>query len=661
MKLKSYFIFVLLIIVNKILLGQYPNQQMNDQFMQIYRNNYYNISYEEAQAIFVIDNYIFNQNASFVLPKVLDQYTKFDLPSKNPKAMISEYNYRLSEINVQCDQMRSQMEARVSANVDIVVNWAEKELRRLNVKATTGNVYADLLIKEAGKEVAKKAIMDQKQKKINAERRKAEAELDRQLKSKMEPIRDEMLDQNGVAMNQYLYAAAYAISEKEEEAYVNYYNFHQCVYNKISQNYNYKRTDWMKPNCTAPVEMRTQPNPADPDYAVVALRKYNLYNKYRKEIFIESTKQYLDIAIGSNPKNANIYLLKVKLSDNIIDKKFSITVASRLDKTNTEVSAMKNKIDREYNEALYRSIKQGKYSFVQQSVKNGLQYNVLNSKGETPAVYAIIHDKEKIFELLIQDEIQNQEKEKINSYQVFACINGSIKCQKKLLVLGADINYREEKYNSIPLLNIAMLNEQSEMCIYLLEQDLNIDTALQFAKNKSQERYTELLHFLAAQNNHEFDQIILDNDPHFFINNFSKIEINTNHDDAIIIINNKKTGKGNYTIPRAPINDKYLVKVKKAGYKAEEKEVELKPKTECLVKIEIQKYNEELLPLLTLKDLGFKEKSWLEYYKDPENLKRDTKQNANYNQRLLKKAEAEAKTKADQYNRHINNELKKKK
>ncbi|MFW5879568.1 MAG: hypothetical protein ACOCUV_01960, partial [bacterium] len=287
----------------------------------VYRNIIkYNmgVTDEQINDFIIIDNFITTLQLDKSTNYSLSEFSTFDLPSKNPETLIREYKLRKSEIEITCDNLRNDINSRLDHDIQQIIYFADKQLRKHGVNTSTGNKYADYLIREGIKEAGKEFILQQKEKQIQAAKREAERQLRSELRRELEPLRDKMLNENQEAMKQYIYAMAYCPSISDELYYRELYLFHRCLYNKTKSDFSIYSTDWLNPVCREPIH-KNRNTGKGVDYLTITERKLKLYSEFNDEIFFTAANDYIEIAIRNSPDNANCYVLKSELVKDIID------------------------------------------------------------------------------------------------------------------------------------------------------------------------------------------------------------------------------------------------------------------------------------------------------------------------------------------------------
>jgi len=164
---------------------------------------------------------------------------------RDPEQLVREYKSKMEQLEYEADQRKKQKMRELDKQIALIEKAMNEALR-----AADRNANSPLLqLAVAGVKAAAKA---KARKKIDAAKRQAEADLDKEMKSAMGKIYNQIVKENKKSQKEYLAAAAQVYSEREESKYIEYYHFHDCVLKSMKKNYSYKNANWIKPNCTTP-------------------------------------------------------------------------------------------------------------------------------------------------------------------------------------------------------------------------------------------------------------------------------------------------------------------------------------------------------------------------------------------------------------------------
>ncbi len=617
--MKNFALFVFLFSITFLLNAQtndYDNHILNDPLYRDIVKHHLKVSDQNINDAIVIDNFLITLRKTKGTSAKLNPYTSINLPSTSPEELIRSYAYKMSELEAVCNNIRTEIDMRLDRDIDNFLKIAERALKELDIKYSTGNAELDRLGKNWAKARAKKAILKTKEEDIAKAKREAERELKYEIESKLRPVRDQMLRENKEWMEQSLYAAAYAPELAEEKKHLKEYEQYKCNYDYVDRNYSYQSTKWLKPPCGSSSAFNYQDYSSDDnDLAKIAIRKYELFKKYHEDIFKEATTIYLQQALGQNPKNADLLVLTYNLEEDVIEKYNAIMVAHLLDKKNMDIEYKYESYKKTFTSKLKSSIDYRDIDFINKSFEKGLIADI-KIDNVSPLEYCIKTDNANMMDLLIKKyKIPAKE---INYLQVPVVMYGAKQCLSLLnrnYQVDNSMPFKNQKY--ITLLNIALLNQKEEIAEKMISNRNVINSLVYASKYLSKTELDNLCDFLYDNDKNYLTQIKKyspNYDPTAY-----KINIKVlNFETADIYYNKEKIGRGSASIGIREINQLKDIQIFGANTLNEELDaiylIGYLSKGNNVIEVSLaDKPNR----LLTLEDKFQGKKDWNNFYNDP--------------------------------------------
>jgi len=522
--------------------NEYDYHILNDPLYRDIVKHHLKVSDQNIDDAIVIDKFLITLQKAKGSSLKLSTYTSIDLPSTSPEELIRQYSYKISELEAVCNNISTEIEMRLEKDIENITELIERELKKHNVKASTGNKYADMLVKETGKETAKQLLIKKKEKQIEEARREAEQKLKLELESKLRPVRDQMLSENKEGRDKSLYAAAYAPEESDENNHIKEYYFYKCCYDYVKSNYSYLNTRWLNPPCANSANWDYQSSSMnEDDYAKIAIRKYDLYKEYKNKNFLDATLIYLNQGLADNPRNADLFVLKYKLEDDIIEKYHAIKIANHLAKNNLDIEYKYENYEKTFIKELKSSIDNKDVNFINECFEKNLASNI-RIDNIRPLEYCIKTDNADMMDLYIKQ--YDLTKKELNYLQVPIVMFDAKQCLGFLNKnYNIDNNLLIREKNNLTLLNIALLNEK-EVIARTIVSDKNAISSLAYASRYlTQKELDNLCDFLYENNNSYLSEIKRYNST--FNPTAYKIKIKVhNCETAEIYYNKQKIGSG---------------------------------------------------------------------------------------------------------------------
>lgn len=168
--------------------------------------------------------------------------------TSDPEQLVREYTAKMRQLQDEAEQRKQQKEAELRKQIDLINKGVDEALKAADVDlGTWGNLAKDLV---AG--ASKNVLVANANKKIELARAEAQTELDAEMEKAMGGIYEQIVKENQDAQKEYLYAAAEVFSEREEQHYIAYFQFHNCMLESMKKNYNFRSADWLKTGCPTP-------------------------------------------------------------------------------------------------------------------------------------------------------------------------------------------------------------------------------------------------------------------------------------------------------------------------------------------------------------------------------------------------------------------------
>ena len=653
--MKKAILIFCLIFLSFTLKSQHHNHSVDREFTRNILHRYYNPSDEfvifTASWNNLVNTYLLTSSFSNRLSSI----TSLEIPTNNPEVLLSQYYEKINDLNVSFLKQQEANNFMIDRSIrglgEVVAGIAQQN------KVTTKSALLDYIIKETVISAAQENAKEKNAAELERQRSELQNKLEAQLSDQMAVIRDEILSDNSKFKDQYLEAMVYEADNSKEKYYSSCYDYYDCFINQIHANYSYKSTTWCKPDCNTPqIDYSTSINKGD--FVDVAFRKLDLYRKYKNDAFLKGINMFLDAGLSENKKNPKAYFLKAELENDVIEKLFFIHLALSLEPDNTDYKARLNEVDNLFTDDLFQAIRNDDINFVARSIEKGFHLG-REKNGRSPIEFAIDYDKATILGMLIDGtpDIKNTLNEKGYGLLFYASAVDALEAVKRLISYGINPDLADNNNSGLTALNIAQKNN-SEKVTPFLALNYDIKPALLYMKNSEQEdleNFSDELYKIVPSKLNEICSLNAD----FKLKNFSNIDIQTNFNDAEIFINGEKIGTGKADLSDCYINKKYYLKIAKDGFSTEEKNFELKPGCDLIIKAKLQKSPKPLKNYLVLKDLGYSERNWNSYYTEPEGLKKETKRNKEFNQSLRDNAKNNAIESAKLYNEKVKNELEK--
>lgn len=483
--MKQLALFFLLSSIHCFSFAQVNNHPLNNPLYRDIAKHHLNLNNHQINDAITIDNFLATLQRNKQLSSDLRKYTDFNIPSDNPEVLIKEYQYKKSELDAECSMVKAEIESRLTRDLNLITRSIERELNKRGVNTrSTGSKIGDVYLKatkESLVDASKETIMEKKKRQIDRARKEAERELDSILNAKLLPIKHKMLSENESASTRYKQAFIYAIDKNDEEKYLDNYLYYQCRFDHINTNYSIENVDWITPPCYAPKYGDiTKSNHYD--FIKAARRKYELYREYGFPELLDITKEYLEFGVGEDPYNANAHLLKAEISNDIIDKLFSIKIATHLNSQDKSILNKRSEIETSFKQKLREAIIANNTAFLLKSIEKGVIYDVRIDE-LTALEYAISIDNSASMSLLLVNGYEHIVKDYL---QLTTIISRSPKC---LNTLFDKFNVAKDiKLNSagMTLLNLVIDNEGDFFELYL--NDNSLRNSLDYIKTTSDKK-----------------------------------------------------------------------------------------------------------------------------------------------------------------------------
>jgi hypothetical protein len=627
--------------------GHYP---IDDTFTRGILRNVFNMSHEAITFGVYWGDLTNTYYETTIHRNRLRNISSMNYNTTSPDVLIADYQNRLRTLNMQIMQITQTNKARIDRDMRYIGESVAQIARNNNI--TTGNANADWFIKELTIAAASENQKAKYEAELRRVQQEAQLELRRELKSKMDPIKESLIADNQKMYNDYLKAAAYEATEQKEKYFLECRKFHKCFIDEVNENYSIYNADWMNPKCAKPgifYSTVLQNN----NYAKIAFRKKELFDRYGNKEFLEATNLYLEAALAENNRDASAYFLKAQMEDDIILKKFYAMMANDLDKSDPNISSFTRKVNSRYTNDLFEAIRNGNYSFVSKSMKYKFHMGQTH-KGQTPVEASIDADQSRIFKMILDDIDDRDEFLKSSGYALLfhaAAVNAT-SCLEQLSNFGVPMNYIDRGNNGVTPLNIAIINRSQDAANFLYAKVSDYSSALQFAAKSGNNDLNDLSLFLYKKSNSNI-AVIGKYFPDFKYENYGAMQISATPSDASIYIDGSFKGKGNVKIEEMELGRDYSVEVKKAGLQTAKRDVTADKGKITVVKVFLQKPPESKLALKTHSSAGFGLKSYQDYYERPSNLKKDRKWNREFNDEQEAAARKIAQAEADEENIRI--------
>lgn len=206
-----------------------PNQNVKDAFSlasSLFSSHRNNLSYENR----------------------INAIVTISATTSDPEQLVREYTAKMRQLQDEAELRKEQKEAELRKQIDLINKGVDEALKAADVDlGTWGNLAKDLV---AG--ASKNVLIANANKKIELARAEAQTELDAEMEKAMGGIYEQIVKENQGAQKEYLYAAAEVFSEREEQHYIAYFQFHNCMLESMKKNYNFRSADWLKTGCTTP-------------------------------------------------------------------------------------------------------------------------------------------------------------------------------------------------------------------------------------------------------------------------------------------------------------------------------------------------------------------------------------------------------------------------
>jgi ankyrin repeat protein len=168
--------------------------------------------------------------------------------TSDPEQLVREYQEKMRQLQYEAERRKEQKEAELRKQIDLINKGVDEALKAADVDlGTYGNILKDI-----GSGVAKNSLVANANTKIEAARIDAQLELDNEMKKAMGGIYEQIVKENETAQKEYLFAAAEVFAEREEQHYLAYFEFYNCMLTSMKKNYNYRSADWLKTACNTP-------------------------------------------------------------------------------------------------------------------------------------------------------------------------------------------------------------------------------------------------------------------------------------------------------------------------------------------------------------------------------------------------------------------------
>ncbi len=178
----------------------------------------------------------------------LNKMVQVSSNTSDPQQLVRDYQYKLQEMQRESERRKREKEAELRRQIDLINKGVEQALKAADVDLGT---YGNML-KNVATSTTKNVLVNKANKKIEALKLAAEKELEQEMSQAMGTIYKQIVQENKEAQKEYLYAAAEVFSEKEEQHYLSYYTYYNCMLSYMEKDYNYLSDDWLKTSCAPP-------------------------------------------------------------------------------------------------------------------------------------------------------------------------------------------------------------------------------------------------------------------------------------------------------------------------------------------------------------------------------------------------------------------------
>jgi uncharacterized protein (TIGR02145 family) len=482
--MRKLIIFIWLLGFGLSLNGQHRRFSADDSFTRQYFKRYYNTPFEVR---------LFNRSWNRLMTTYIETATysnrlssvsSFDFSTNDPEVLLSEYYRKIDQLNQSYVQQQEANNAMIDRGIRGLGELAANIARENNI--TTKNIFADFLIKEIAIGTVQERTKQKNAEKLELQRRDLQSALESNLSNEMSSIRDQMLSENDQLKDKYFKAMAYEADYSKERYYASCYDYYGCFSDQIRTEYSYRSTSWYKPNCITPKEDFSMTE-INGDYIDVAIRKLDLYRKYKNDIFIDAVNIFIDAGLSQNRQNPKAFFLKAQMEKEIINKLFFTQLAFSLDQGNNTYETELRSITDSFNEAFFTAIRNNDIEFISKSIEKGFQLG-REKDGQTAIEAAIDNDRADILEMLINSTVEekNSLAKNGNSLLFHACAVNALEVVKKLIELGLNPEFRDKNYSGLTALNIADRNNSEEVFFYLAS-NFEIKPALVFTRKNERD------------------------------------------------------------------------------------------------------------------------------------------------------------------------------
>jgi len=468
--------------------------QLQDIRSQVYQELLYETPAKDRQKMidaFAVASFISTLETPGIFERELKKIESIEMPSSSPDEMIRYYNEMKTAVDTDTQNLKISMERQLEQDLVNIANLAERELRKLNVKTSTGNAALDGLLKKTGLELSRKKIMQKKEQQIEERKAQYERDLKNELTKKLKPVRDGIISENENSKEQYLYAAAYATNFELQQNYLDYYNFHTCNIYYVKRNFSIEHTRWLNPGCTAPAGNITTTTNND-SFLELAKSKLKLYQKFNNKVFKEAADNFLNMAVGNGEDKGEYLKIKAGQSDNNLDKYFFSSAAQQFSgseaQSTTEIKRLKQKVNKDIEIAILNNDVD---YLAKASEKIALENVEIDRK--PILAFSIEHNKSKALNYFLNYyNSKSLDPEKLNNSLLAAAVmSGAEDCLNTLVNNGLNIhsNFIDEQN----LLLLAYQYQQPKMFKYLVSNNVKFEPGLSFLKNSGDEETLENL------------------------------------------------------------------------------------------------------------------------------------------------------------------------
>ena len=298
------------------------------------------------------------------------------------------------------------------------------------------------------------------------ERKKAKEEMERQqrllqqnLVLKMNQILRNAQLEATAKQNEFYRLAAYSLSKKEEQYYLDYVANLKCYKSSMQKNYSPSSTTWINNNCPAP---QSKPKVIENtflekhiQYASAAKRKLKLYKSTKNPSFISGAKSFMSAAIKEK-KSARYYkelisfyspeteAFEVLALSNALNRLFPKSFSEK-DIENQEKAKKNLVLD------LVDAIKDDSYGLITLYLTKGIDAYVKESVNKTPIRLAVEFDSPDALQLILNKKLEGRKQSDKNAVIqktiLMAAALNSTKTIIRFIELGIPTDYTIKGYS----------------------------------------------------------------------------------------------------------------------------------------------------------------------------------------------------------------------